>query len=305
MAVFAEMRPVNAARGAAAQMYGVIDRATALDLGVTPAMIKTKTLSGEWSTAQSGVYYLNVVAPDWRATVVTAVLAAGPDALASHRTAGRLFGLDGITGNNIEVTVPYSERPVPRGVIVHRTRRILPSTEMVGIRVTSIERTLLDLASLLPPLGLERAVMSSIRMGLTTPDEIALALRSQAGRGVRGTKKLRRVLVLTDDGITGSPAEVSLLSLIREAPIPMPEPQFPITILNWGNVYPDFAWPRLKKIVEVDGLLAHGSGDKLHNDLNRQNLLMGLGWEIRRFSARAVQREPDRVIGEIINFLSD
>jgi hypothetical protein len=174
-----------------------------------------------------------------------------------------------------------------------------------GIPVVPIERTLLDLASQLPAITLEKAVMSAIRKGLTTPDLIAVTLSEQGGRGVRGTKKLKRVLLLTDDGITGAPSEVDAFSLIRDAPIPQPILQHPIRLPDDSNAYPDFAWPPRMKIVEIDGMDGHGSADQLHADLKRQNQLMQLGWELRRFSARSLQREPESVIREIVKFVND
>jgi very-short-patch-repair endonuclease len=58
------------------------------------------------------------------------------------------------------------------------------------------------------------------------------------------------------------------------------------------------------RIVEVDGLGVHSTADQLHNDLVRQNALMAMGWEVRRFSARAVRRDPQGVIAEIVAFIN-
>ncbi|MCZ6568453.1 MAG: DUF559 domain-containing protein [Actinobacteria bacterium] len=58
------------------------------------------------------------------------------------------------------------------------------------------------------------------------------------------------------------------------------------------------------KIVEIDGLDNHSSSDLLHNDLLRQNMLMELGWQMRRFSARQVRRNPRSVREEIVRFIN-
>jgi len=55
---------------------------------------------------------------------------------------------------------------------------------------------------------------------------------------------------------------------------------------------PDFIWPDHNKAVEVDGIDAHSSPDKLDDGLQRQNQLMDLGLEFRRFSANRVRRYP-------------
>ena len=96
-----------------------------------------------------------------------AVLAAGAEALASNRTAALLWHLDGVHGRIVEVTVPYSEKPIPKNVVLHGTRRSLPGEVVDGIQTTSVERTLLDLARYLPDLFLEKAVMSALRHCIT------------------------------------------------------------------------------------------------------------------------------------------
>jgi very-short-patch-repair endonuclease len=65
----------------------------------------------------------------------------------------------------------------------------------------------------------------------------------------------------------------------------------------------DFYWPSLNKAIEVDGLDAHDSADKLDHDLQRQNKLMDMGIELRRFSARLVRRNPVQFVNEVRRFL--
>ncbi len=292
-------------RGAARGRYGFLDRATVLGLGLSDATVTRRIRDGALERSAAGVYQFDATEPSWEARVFRAILSAGPDALASHRTAGALWGLDGVNRNVIEVTVPYTEGPVPMGFLVHRTRRVLQGVAIDSIPVTSIERTVLDLSAVLPDSILEKALMSALRENLTTADRIAAVITEQGGRGVRGTKKVRRVLARVGDGVPGSPSEVDVRRLIRAAPIPSPECQLQIELPGGGNAYPDFAWPDRLKIVEIDGLEAHRSGDALHNDLRRQNMLLDLGWQIRRFSARAVRRDPNGVITEIVRFIKE
>ena len=137
-------------RAVASADRGLIDREQAFDLGLTPDGIENRIRIGAWARLHAGVYHLNVTSPDWKTEVRAAVLAAGPNALASHRTAAILYGIDGFRGRMIEVTVPYTKQPMPEDVIVHRTRRRLPPDLVDGIPLTSIERTLLDLAGIVP-----------------------------------------------------------------------------------------------------------------------------------------------------------
>jgi hypothetical protein len=290
-------------RGMAAGSHGFVDRRTAIDMGASDDVIARRIHQGTWKPLHPGVYDLDVSPNSWVARVHAAVLAAGDDAVASHRTASRLWELDGLSGRIIELTVPMVRGPTPREVIVHRTRRRLPHVPLDGVPTTQIERTLLDLAALLPPIVLEKVMMGALHKGLTTPDAIAVAIAVQGGRGVKGTRKLRRTLELVEDGITGSPGEVEFMDLLRSAPIPMPICQYEIRFPEGDHAFPDFAWPDRNKCIEVDGFDAHGTPEALERDLIRQNRLLDLGWQMRRFSARSIRREPQSVIDEIIRFI--
>ena len=224
----------GSSRAFATSNFGLVDRRTLLGHGATDEIIKWKLAKGRWLRSQWGVYYCDTTKPEWVTHVRAATLAAGPHALASHRTAAILLQLDGITGRIIEVTVPYRNRAVPEGAILHRTRRFLPSTQVAGVPTTSVERTLLDLAGVIPERVLEKAYMSALRQRLTTPGLVAFLVTEQGGPGVRGTKKMRRVLETADEGISGSPAEVDTAQLIRSAPIPPPILQLRIRLPNPG-----------------------------------------------------------------------
>jgi hypothetical protein len=290
-------------RKVAAAGHGLVDRQTATGMGASDTVIARRIVEGTWKPIHPGVYDLDVTPKPWVSRVHAAVLAGGPETVASHRTAGMLWGLDGIGGRVIELTVPVAKGPTPRDVIVHRTRRRLPYMLVEAVPTTVVERTLLDLAALLPPIVLEKVMMSALHKHLTTADAVAVAIAVQGGRGVRGTRKLRRTLALVDGGITGSPSEVEFMALLRKAPIPQPVCQFEIRFPEGDHVFPDFAWTDRRKCVEVDGFDAHGTPEALEQDLIRQNRLLELGWELRRFSARQIRRDPIGVIDEIVRFV--
>lgn len=295
----------KALRLLAGESHGLLSRSTVIDHGGTDYLIKRELRLGRWTEMHPGVYYLNVTPVTWRTELLASVLAAGPAAVASHRTAAVLMGLEGISTQMIELTVPYSDRPMPEGVIVHRTRRALPGVSIDGIPTCTPERTLLDLAAVVPASVLEKSATSAVRLQLVTLDDVDEAIRLYGGRGVSGTRKLRRVLRVVDGDITGSPAEVDLNRLIRGSAIPRPSLQLRIVRPDGSNAYPDFAWPDRMKIVEVDGLSAHWTEEQLQADLIRQNELMLLGWEVRRFSARQVRRDPQGVLEQIARFVND
>lgn len=104
---------------------------------------------------------------------------------------------------------------------------------------------------------------------------------------------------------SGSVTEIDLKYIIFDSPIPKPVQQLKVRRPGGTLAYPDFAWPDLKKIVEADGFAAHGSPEQLQNDLWRQNDLMDLGWDIRRFTATEIREQPSRVRSEIVHFINN
>lgn len=106
-----------------------------------------------------------------------------------------------------------------------------------------------------------------------------------------------------DDTPTDSGSETEALYLMRRDGIPEPVLQQRFTTAEGDVIRPDFFWPERSKAIEVDGLDGHDSADKLDNDLQRQNKMMDLGIELRRFSARRVRRHPEAFVDEVRRFL--
>jgi hypothetical protein len=291
-------------RQVATRQHGLVHRAQLLARGVTDAEVEWRTANGRLEAMHPGVYYLDCTPATWKTEVLAAVMAAGPDALASHRCAAVLWSLDAVHGRMLEITVPYLESPEPRGAIVHRTRRPNPHATHEAIPVSPPEKALLDMAALLPDRTLWKAARSAVSRGLTTPERMDLAVAVYGGRGVAGTRRMRRVIGLVADDESASVAEIDLKALVDEAPIPPPVQQLRIGLPDGSNAYPDFAWPDRKRVVEVDGFGAHGTPEQLETDLRRQNQLMEMGWEIRRFTATEVRDHPQRVQDELVNFVN-
>jgi hypothetical protein len=290
-------------RELASTQYGLLHREQLLAHGISDYEIGGRVSTGRIETIHPGVYYLNCTPATWKTEVLAATFASGADALASHRTAAILYGFDAIYGRVIEVTVPYVESPEPDGAIVHRTRRINPGSTLEGIPIVPPEKALLDIASQVPLRTLEKAMRSAVFNGTTSCDKISQAISQFGGRGVHGTKKCRSAVRLVADDQSGSVAEIDLRHIVDEAAVPKAIQQLRVRLPDGSNAYPDFAWPDRMRIVEVDGFGAHGAPQQLQADLRRQNYLMELGWELRRFTATEIREEPERVRAEITRFI--
>ena len=110
---------------------------------------------------------------------MAAVLACGPDAALSHRSAGALWRILPRWPPATEVTTP-TKRGHP-GVHVHRSTQA-DATTHCGIRVTTPARTLVDLADVLTPERLTRALNEAQVQRLVTPAELTTLLTRYPGR---------------------------------------------------------------------------------------------------------------------------
>ena len=295
----------EALRPLAAANYGLITRRWVVDAGGNDQLIARRINRRRWTEEHAGVYNTSPVPLDWKGQLRSATLAAGPHAFASHRAAVVLLGLDGIQTAPTEITVPYSSRPEPNGVIVHRTRRPVEPIVVDAIPVAPPERTILDIAWSHPSSVVELVYESAVRRGSTTPSKVADSVALQGGWGVRGTGKVLRILDARRPGPpTGSPAETILLRRMRFAGIEEPACQYVVHLPDGTVAVVDFAWPHRLKGVEVDGLEAHAAAHRLEADLRRQNLLFEVQWQLRRFSGRQITRHPDEVVAAIGRFLA-
>jgi very-short-patch-repair endonuclease len=282
-----------------------ITRSDVIKIGGSASLIHRRVKAGRWQVRQAGVYQIDRRPQSWEETLWSAVLAGGEGALVSHRTALLFWKLDGLSAAPLEVTVRFGSLPMPSGVVVHRTRRVRDREIVARIPVTSVPRTLLDCSPLLPPVTLTKAVDSAVRTGLASLNELVDFVEERGGRGVKGTRRLRGVLSLfSQDHGTGSPAESEAYFHIQHSALPPPVLQRAFTTRTGRRAVPDFYWPGHNKAVEVDGLDAHRSADALDDDLQRQNELLELGIELRRYSARQVRQDPKSFIADIHRFLS-
>jgi very-short-patch-repair endonuclease len=288
----------------AAALHGLITRPTLMSLGCTDHEIAWRVDTNRLLEVHAGVYDANVTPRTWRANVLAAALAAGEGAVASHRTAVMLWELEGLKTHIIELTVPFTSEPEPAGAIVHRTRRAIDARIVDAIPAMAVERTILDVAPYVPDRTLEKLIRSAIYTNRTTVDQLSAGLRLWGGRGVRGTRRVRRVLSIAGDDKTASVAEVDLNVIVRDAPIPRAVQQLQIVRPGGENAYPDFSWPDRMRIVEVDGYGAHSTPEQLAADLSRQNDLFDLGWEIRRFTATEIRESPARVRDAVVRFVN-
>jgi very-short-patch-repair endonuclease len=235
---------------------------------------------------------------------MAAILCGGASALASHRSAAALWRLDGVEGRPLEISIKAGRRI--EGTIVHRRARKddPPVAFISGIPTTGVERTLLDLATVVSSRRTGLALDDALRRRLTTLEAMRKLLQTMGPRA--GTRTLRRLVHARDelDGKLESRLESELVRLLRDHGLPRPHSQYRVTQGDAAVARLDFAYPSSRLGIEADGYRWHGNLEGWRRDLRRDNRLKLLGWTILRFSWEDIHRSPETVAGQIRAALS-
>ena len=268
----------------AARSHGVVTRAQLLRAGITRDEIQHRLSLGALLREHRGVYRVGHRAPSVEARYLAAVWACGEGAVLSGRAAGHLWGLTKGAAPPPEVTAP-TERRV-KGVTTHRARSIQGTTHR-AIPVTTVPRTLVDLAAHLPLDALARACHEAgVRYG-TTPQQV------DAVMGRRGAKKLRAVMS-GDVHVTLSVLERAFLKRLREAGLPLPK-----TNKRAHGRRVDCRWPTHRLTVELDSYRYHHSRHAWEQDRRREREARARGDEFRRYTYGDVVESPGLMLAEL------
>jgi len=206
-----------------------------------------------------------------------AVLACGDDSVASHRTAAWIWAL-GIAMCGIEVTVARDDAPGIKGI---KTRKSTfargETTTRHGIPVTSLIRTLIDLAAVLDENALAYALDQAGRHNLSIPK-----LRAEIARhkGRKGIGKLRKIV---DEYHPTNPVKSPLEWLARNFCRRENLPQASVNVLvktENGFREGDLVFAEAKVILEVQSKEHHSSWQARIRDNRRAAELQSEGWEV-------------------------
>ena len=181
---------------------------------------------------------------------------------------------------------------------MHRSRGLdaRDATTFRGIPVTSVPRTLIDIAADLSLDALARACHEAgVRYG-TTPKAVEAVLARRPTSP--GAKKLRRV-IHGDVHVTLSKLEAHFLELLRNAGLPLP-----VTNRPAGGRRVDCRWPEHRLTVELDGYRFHNSRHSWEQDRHREREARAGGDDFRRYTYGDVFDRPRVMLDEVRAFFS-
>ena len=276
---------------AAGKQFNRISRQQLLRLGHTDKAIEHALKAGRLVGVEQGVFALPPLLEHdrwgrWMGATLTA-----PTTTLSHGSSAAAYGFWSLPRRFETVTRPGSGGPCRHGsLLVYRSTTLAGDvTELHGIPITTVPRTLLDLARMVGERALARAVREAIRLELTSLPAIGDALGRHRGR--RGSRRLADVV----SRYTGLPlerarsgAEVRAMEILRNAGRPLPELNRRI-----GGEEADLSWPAVRLIIEIDG-------DPFHldvgEDARKQAAWEGAGWVVQRLPSDDVYERPYRLL---------
>lgn len=291
----------NAGRGRelaalATQQHGVVSHRQLLRLGFSVRWIE-RSLDGGWLQAiHRNVYAVGHSRLGPRTRWWAALLAYGAETLLSHRTAALLWGFQRSRKGPIHVTASGGRQGVERrqGIWVHRCK-LAPEdrTTRDGFPVTTVARTLFDLAEVVTFEALKGAAEEADRLKLLRLRELeAVCERGRGRRALRPMRLLLADLKPPDEG--RSPLEIRFPAFVREHRLPAPEQN----VLVLGHEV-DALWPAAKLIVELDSWEYHRHRAAFERDRARDPKLLIAGYRTIRITHRRLDREANRLADEI------
>jgi very-short-patch-repair endonuclease len=279
----------------AARSHGVVTRLELLGAGITADELRRRVRAGLLIRVHKGVYRAGHAAPSLLAQYLAAVRACGEHAVLAGRAAAHVHVL--IKGRP---PAPEVAAPTYRRVSGVRTRRFRLRAGETGvvraIPITTVPRTLVDLAAELSLDDLARAFHEAGVRYRTTPRDVGGILRGR--RNVSGARNLRLVLGREAE-VTLSQLERAFIALLRRHGLPLPR-----TNIRVGAHRVDCHWPDHNLTVELDSYRYHNSRRSWENDHQREREAHERRDRYRRFTYRDVFEDPSYMLGELRRLLT-
>jgi very-short-patch-repair endonuclease len=256
----------------------VVTLAQLLAAGLGRDAVAYRCRIGRLHLVHRGVYAVGHRPPSPFATAMAAVLACGLDAALSHRSAAALWQILPRWHSPTEVTTP-THRDHP-GIHVHRSRHA-DATVQYGIPVTTPLRTLVDLADVLTPKQLTRAVNEAQVQRLVTAAELTAVLTRYPGR---------RTSPLTPErGATRSPLEDRFVAFLKHHHLPLPDLNQQVAGHEVDAVYRE-----QKLVIELDSRQFHTTTHAFETDRDRDADLLNAGFATVRTTDHRLKEHPTK-----------
>jgi very-short-patch-repair endonuclease len=280
----------------ASRQNGVVARWQLLRLGLSAEMIKRRVASGHLHPVHRGVYAVGHPRLTGAGRRMAAALAVGWGAAVSHRSAAGLHGVMIDQRALTEVTTPGGGRS-RRLIVVHRSPlRAEDVARVDGIPVTTVARTILDLAPKVDAQRLASMLERAERLRVLDVRPLHEALERRAN--LPGGPALRDALDLYD------PRHERLRSHLERIALPwidrhrLPRPELNARVEGL-DVEVDLLWRAQRVVLELDGWETHRTRAAFERDRARDQTLAAHGHHVLRATSRQLERDDARVAATV------
>jgi hypothetical protein len=238
-----------------------------------------------WLRLYPGVFRLAGAPETWMGDLRAACFAGEPNAVVSHRSAAKLYGLPGGRGDLVELTCPRWRRAKSKGLVIHESTHVDPRDVQLlhDLPVMRPERVVFELASIYRSVDfVERVLHAARRQRLITYASTVATFRRLKGRGRHGVVVFRAALERWQPSTppTESDMETLLLQTLRRAALPEPVLQYEVFDQSGRFVARvDAALPEYRVLIEYDSKQEHSDEWALARDASRRNRLLALGYQ--------------------------
>jgi very-short-patch-repair endonuclease len=271
----------------AAEQWGVVAARQLVASGVGRSTIARLVKSGRLIRRHRGVYAVGHASLRPEGHRMAAVLACGPGAVLSDRTAAGVWGVRPDNRPRYDVTVPGAGGRKLPGIVVHQ-RRLDPRdvTTVNGIPVTTLARTYLDLAACVPTDHTAKALERGEQLRLFDLRAVDDVLARHPGH--RGAARLRTAVdrMRPDHERLRSWLEREALVLIERLRLPRPALN---AELHGHEV--DLLWPEHRLVVELDSRTYHDTALAFETDRRRDADHVLGGYRVLRITRRRLDED--------------
>jgi len=282
--------------GLADKQHGVVGKEQLAKLGIAERTVERWLATGRLHMVHREVFAVGHHHIDEAGCRWAALLAYGPGAVLSHCSAAKLWGLVGRPHRVIDVTAPIGRQGARRrkGVFIHRGRLHREDRAVqVGTPVTTVARTLFDLAEFVTLERLESAWEEADRLSLLELNAVEQVC--ERGYGRRALRPIRRLLAeARAPEITRSPLEDDFAAFCHRHRLPIPA--FNTTVLGFEV---DALWPHQRLAVELDSWEFHHHRAAFERDRARDAALQAAGYRTIRITHRRLNNEPTTVLKQL------
>jgi very-short-patch-repair endonuclease len=282
-----------------------VSREQAGGAGLSRTQIGWLLARGSLIRALPSVYRAAAAPETWRQTLMAASLWARGKAVISRQSAAALWEFESYWRTRVELSGLSNLSPPP-GVVYHQVSRLAAAdvTTRRGIRVTSVARTIVDLAAVVSPRTLERTLDEALRKQMVTLKGLRYCIDRNGRRGRGGIAHLELLMAERyQQHAPDSPLETDVAALVRESGLPSGVKRYLVIEGDFVIAEVDLAWPREKVAVQAHGSRFHRQPRNWENDQQIENQLQLHGWVVVKVTARMVAEAPGEVVDLIARAL--